>query len=294
MRRPPSPKLALHYPVVSIVSALAIGVSVAYWCGWNIAPLTETPDISRGQLWRLVTSILPHLNVLHLAFDIYWFWVFGTLIEQQLGHLKILGLIVLLAVTSGAADFALMDGGVGLSGVGYGFFGLLWVLGKTDDRFRNAVDKKTIELFVFWFFFCIVTTYTGAMDVANVAHGAGCVLGLLLGAAMSFQGIRRQCCMIAIAALTIGSLCGATFGRVSVNFSPNLGKELAWQAYIDLKHNHNRRAANLLQEAIAHRTPESTWYFNLAVAQDRLGRTAAAHRNFLMAKQLDTSQNIPQ
>lgn len=187
-----------------------------------------------------------------------------------------------------------MDGGVGLSGVGYGFFGLLWVLSKTDQRFRNSVDKKAIELFVFWFFLCIVTTYTGAMDVANVAHGAGCVLGLLIGGAMSCQGMRRQFCMVAIPMLIIGSLWGATFGRMMVNFSPNLGKELAWQAYIDLKHNHNRRAAHLLQEAIAHRKHDATWYFNLAIAQDRLGETAAAHKNFLMAKKLDPSQNIPE
>ena len=294
MRKPPSPKLALHYPVVSIVSFLAIGVSVAYWRGWNIAPLLETPAISQGQLWRLVTSILPHLNLLHLAFDIYWFWVFGTLIEEKLGHIKILALILLLAITSGAADFALMDGGVGLSGVGYGFFGLLWVLSKTDARFPNAVDKKTIELFVFWFFLCIITTYTGAMDVANLAHGAGCVLGLLIGGAMACQGRRRQLYRVAITMLTVVSLWGATFGRLLVNFSPNLGNELAWQAYMDLQHQHNRMAAKLLQQAIAHRKPEADWYYNLAVAQDRLGQVAAANKNFLKAKKLNPRQNIPQ
>ncbi len=294
MRNPPSPRLALQYPVVSIVSLLAIGVSVAYWQGWSITPLLETPAIGQGQVWRLVTSILPHQNLLHLAFDIYWFWVFGTLIEEKLGHIKILALILLLAITSGAADFALMDGGVGLSGVGYGFFGLLWVLSKTDQRFRNAVDKKTVQLFVLWFFFCIFTTYTGVMNVANVAHGAGCLLGLLMGGAMSCQGRRRQLYIALMATLTVVALWGATFGRLLVNVSPDLGKELAWQAYVDLRHNHNRHAAKLLQEAIAHRKPEASWYYNLAVAQDRLGQMPAARKNFLLAKKIDPSQRIPQ
>ena len=73
------------------------------------------------------------------------------------------------------AEQALFYGGVGLSGVVYGLFGLLWVLSRRDSRFRDAMDRQTVQLMVAWFFLCIVLTITGAWKVANVAHGAGCV-----------------------------------------------------------------------------------------------------------------------
>ena len=133
--------------------------------------------IRRGELWRLVTCMFPHGGVLHLLFNVYWLWVFGTLIEEVYGHAKTLALIILFAFGSGPLEFAFTVGGIGLSGVVYGLFGLLWVVSRHDDRFHEAVDERTIQLFIIWFFVCIATTWFGIFPVANVAHGAGLVLG---------------------------------------------------------------------------------------------------------------------
>src|SRR5436309_2497422 len=83
--------------------------------------------------------------------------------------------------TSGALEFGFSDGGVGLSGVGYGLFGLLWILSKRDHRFADAVDARTIQTFIIWFFVCIATTIMHVMQVANIAHGGGAALGILTG-----------------------------------------------------------------------------------------------------------------
>src|SRR5215475_9593621 len=169
------------YPVIAGVSALAIAATVAWWTKVDVNVLFETADIRRGQLWRLFTSTFLHLDVLHLLFNIWWLWIFGTQVERVFGHAKTALLVILFAVESGSLDFAFSRGGVGLSGVGYGFFGLLWVLSKKDERFRGALDARTVNLFVGWFFLCIFTTVTGIYPVGNVAHGAGALLGILLG-----------------------------------------------------------------------------------------------------------------
>jgi len=118
----------------------------------DISPLYESAEIRRGQLWRLVTSIFPHIDILHLAFNLYWLWVLGTVVERVYGHAKTILLLALLAVGSNSLDFAFDQGGVGLSGVGYGLFGLLCVLSERDERFRGAIDRRTVQLFVGWFF----------------------------------------------------------------------------------------------------------------------------------------------
>jgi membrane associated rhomboid family serine protease len=78
----PAPKLTeiSHYPVVAGTALLAVGVTVAWWAKVDISPLFETAIMRRGELWRLVTSILPHGGILHLVFNVYGLWVFGTLV----------------------------------------------------------------------------------------------------------------------------------------------------------------------------------------------------------------------
>ena len=140
------------YPVIAGVATLAVVVTIAWAAKVDISPLYESAEIRRGQLWRLVTSIFPHIDILHLAFNLYWLWVLGTVVERVYGHAKTILLLALLAVGSNSLDFAFDQGGVGLSGVGYGLFGLLCVLSERDERFRGAIDRRTVQLFVGWFF----------------------------------------------------------------------------------------------------------------------------------------------
>src|SRR5260221_13657943 len=114
----------------------------------DISPFFDTAMIRRGELWRLVTSMFPPAGILHLAFNIYWLWAFGTLIEEEFGHLKTAGLILLFAICFGAWEFSLLNGGIGLFGVGYGLFGLIWAVSRYDERFTDAIDTLTVHLFV--------------------------------------------------------------------------------------------------------------------------------------------------
>lgn len=152
------------YPVIVGVAALAVGVTIAWWAKVDIAPVLENAEIRRGQLWRLVTSIFPHLDILHLAFNLYWLWILGTPVERVYGHARTLALFFLLAVGASSLDFAFDRGGVGLSGVGYGLFGLLCVVSDRDERLRGAINQRTVKLFIGWFVICIITTITHTLS----------------------------------------------------------------------------------------------------------------------------------
>src|SRR5277367_4135118 len=94
----------MDYPVVSATAALATAVTVAWWAKIDVSVL-ESPLVGRGQWWRLLTSALPHINVLHLIFNLSWLWVLGTKIERVLGHLSTLLLFLILAIGSGAFEY---------------------------------------------------------------------------------------------------------------------------------------------------------------------------------------------
>jgi GlpG protein len=276
----------LRYPVIAGTSIIAIGVTIAWWSKKvDVSPLFETAMIRRGELWRLITAIFPHTNVLHLAFNIYWLWVFGTLIEQVYGHLKTAALIVLLALGSGSSEFAFSLGGVGLSGVGYGLFGLLWVLSRHDERFRDAVDRKTVQLFVVWFLFCVVTTAIHIFSVGNTAHGAGAVLGALTAAAIVMPR-HRVPIAASIGAILLLGLWGSTFGRPTINLSGEAGYEEGKWGYEALAANRNQEAVRWLGDAVIYQPKLPVYWFDLGIAYQRLGNKTAAHAAYRRAHEL--------
>jgi membrane associated rhomboid family serine protease len=275
MRTAPKPTEIFRYPVVSGVSLAAVGVTLAWWAKVDMSPLMETAMIRRGELWRLVTSMFPHVDSLHLIFNVYWLWVFGTLVEEVFGHLKTAGLILLFAAGSGAFEFAFADGGVGLSGVGYGLFGMLWILSLTDPRFHDAVDRRTIELFVIWFVICVITTVTKVMPVANIAHGAGALLGVLTGAAIARPNRRVPAVAGLLTTLSFG-LWASTFGRPHVNFSSSSGYEEARWGYEALGEDKNQEAARWLRDAAVYQPRDGVTWYNLAIAYRRLKDEPAA------------------
>ena len=71
MSRVPRWKEIPQYPVISVIAFLAVAVSIAWWTGRSVSPFFETAEIRRGQVWRLATSVSLHLDILHLAFNLY-------------------------------------------------------------------------------------------------------------------------------------------------------------------------------------------------------------------------------
>lgn len=283
MRSPPSPARLLAYPVAGGLGLLAIAVTVATGSGrWPIERFEVGPTAFRGEPWRLFTATLPHIGPIHLLFNVYWLWVFGTLLEEVLGHARLLALIALFAVGSMAAEYAIFGGGVGLSGVGYGLFGMLWVLSTRDRRFAGAVDARTVQSFALWFVFCIVSTYLKVFAVANVAHGVGALLGLLVGVTMS-EGLpvaRRLMAAAGVPAVVVASLLGATVLRPRVNLSHD-GHRSFQLGYAAIQEGRLDDAIRDYGDSLAMNPGNAGAWHNLGIAYDGAGRgveAVAAHR----------------
>lgn len=286
MRESPGPIRFYRYPVVTVTALTSIGVSVAYWSGRDVSVLFEDAHIADGQLWRLATSMFPHVDVLHLVFNLYWLWIFGTTVEAAFGHWKTAGLVLLFAAGSGAAEYAILDGGVGLSGVVYGLFGLLWILTLHDDRFRDAVDARVVNLFVFWFFLCIFTTVKGIMPVANIAHGVGAILGVLLGGALVSRPSRRITFIAATVTLCVASIAGSTVLRPHLNLSPYAGEGEGELGYAALEADRNQEAEKWLLRATRLDPEDSTYWYNLGIAQQRQEKYEQARSSYERAHEI--------
>lgn len=294
MRSPPPLSALPRDPITGGIALVAVVVTVAWMSGKDISPLEMNSLAWHGQPWRLVTSALPHVGWIHLFFNLSWLWVFGTLIEERFGPFRMLGLIVLLAAASSAAEYTFFTGGVGLSGVVYGFFGFLWVLHRRDPRFADAMDDRTAALFVVWFFLCIGFTVFKVLAIGNVAHAAGAVIGALAGGAVAAPGPRRKAAGAALVLLLAAITVAATVFRPRLNVPGERDAELERLGYQALIADDNALACRYLRTAAAMRHADpSTWY-NLAIAYDRLGRKADAAEAYRHAGQAsDGRQQTP-
>src|SRR5438132_1606232 len=100
MRERTHPKEFLRFPVTSGTASLAIAVTLTMWARVDVSCLMTGPELRHGELWRLVTATLPHLSPMHLLFDVYWLWIFGTIIEPVLGSWPTLSLYIILGAGS--------------------------------------------------------------------------------------------------------------------------------------------------------------------------------------------------
>jgi membrane associated rhomboid family serine protease len=274
MQQPPSPVAFLRYPVVACATVLAVLATVQFVTSPDHLDqfMSNTGDCVR-EPWRLLFPAFFHEGIIHLLFNLYWLWFFGTKVEEEFGHLATLGIFLFLAVGSMAAELAIFRGGIGLSGVGYGLFGLLWVLGRHDRRFRDTVDHSVVELMFGWLLVCIILTMADVWHVGNVAHCAGCLLGALLGWTIGAQSVvRRVRNAVVLASVFLLFLAGGTVARRYVNLLPDTASEFAERAIRALKAGKPEKAIEFYEKAVELNPSEPIWWRNLAIACKRVGR----------------------
>ena len=147
---------------------------------WNVNSLADKfVDVRQGQVWRLVTPIFVHLDLLHLVFNMYWTFFFGAQIENRKGAPFLSLLVLAAAVVPNIAQVVIGSPWFGgMSGVGYALFGYAWMKTLFDPGAGIYITRGIAILFVVWFFICL-SGYVG--NIANAAHGAGLVVGVVIG-----------------------------------------------------------------------------------------------------------------
>lgn len=136
-------------------------------------------DGQRWQAWRWFTHALMHFSVLHITFNLLWWWQFGGDVEQKLGLNKLLQIFLITSLLSGAGQFIVEGANFGgLSGVVYGLAGYLWIIGTKAPQLGLGIQRSVFGFMLVWLALGYVQPY---MAIANTAHLMGLVSGLALG-----------------------------------------------------------------------------------------------------------------
>ena len=138
--------------------------------------------IVQGQLWRFVTPIFLHIGIVHLAFNTYAIYVFGSQIERFFGTTRYVGLYLLSGIAGVLASFSLSPHPS--AGASSAIFGLIGTEAAFFYRYRNAFGHRGQQRL---YNILIVIGYNLAFTfVASNIDVWGHLGGLVAGAVLSW------------------------------------------------------------------------------------------------------------
>jgi GlpG protein len=137
------------------------------------------PEIRHGQVWRLITPIFIHRDLLHILFNMLWLFDLGSMIEGRQSTWLLGVLVLVVAACSNLGQFLVGGPGFGgMSGVVYGLLGYIWLRGKFDPGSGLYLHPATVTMMLLWFFACFTPLIP---HVANATHAVGLAMGLAWG-----------------------------------------------------------------------------------------------------------------
>lgn len=177
------PKIVTVGPITLIITVICIAL---YLLLFAVGPLPLFTYLGYpisgyyGEVWRYLTPIFIHFSLMHIIFNLMWWWYLGGMIEKLRGKFKLVEIVVIAGVLSNYAE-AMTSGPYfgGLSGVVYALMGYTWLYGEQKPLSGLRFERTMIGIAVIW----LLAGYLGIIgNIANTAHLVGLIVGLLLAA----------------------------------------------------------------------------------------------------------------
>ena len=194
----PSWRDAMGVPFTSSVLLLCLAVFVLFELGaqqflfssLHFEPVGQLFD--NQQWWRLLGPAFIHFSLMHIAFNLLWWWTLGGQIERILGIGVLSSVFFIIALISNYSQFLVNGPNFGgLSGVVYGVLGFVWIYGWKRPESGLSISTPIVGFMLIW----LVLGYADLLwvSMANTAHTSGLLCGVGLGLLLSAKGGNKIC-----------------------------------------------------------------------------------------------------
>jgi GlpG protein len=180
--------LAKRYPGVTLLVVLsAVGGMLVSFSSRTAIGYFSFGGMNDGQYWRWLTPIFLHFGILHFIFNSLWLSMLGSRIEEVMGTLHVILIVVTTGVVSNAVQFWWSEASNfgGMSGVVYALLGYLWIANSIAPHPFMLLPKGIVPFMIGWLVLCMtpLVTFLLGVGIANAAHLGGLLSGMSLGLA---------------------------------------------------------------------------------------------------------------
>lgn len=175
-------------PFMSLILFICLGIFLLSYLGaFNVIYQTLTIRsvdelLQTQQWWRLFTPAFLHFSVIHIIFNLIWWWVLGSQLERTFGSVSLAVIFAVAAVSSNVAQLLVSGPNFGgLSGVVYALFGYVWWIGLLRPQWGLGLPNNLVYFLLGW----LALGYFDVLwvSMANEAHLFGLISGCLMALA---------------------------------------------------------------------------------------------------------------
>ncbi|MEZ9539362.1 rhomboid family intramembrane serine protease GlpG [Shewanella sp. 10N.286.51.B8] len=171
--------LITFFACVLVYAGMNLGFANSIFSQLSFFGAVPQSDIS--QIWRVFTPSLMHFSLMHIAFNLLWWWYLGGKIETKLGSKPLIILLVVAGSLPSIVQYMMTGPNFGgLSGVVYAVVGYTWIMGQRQPQSGIGIPNSYMGFMLVW----LVLGFTDllGMPIANGAHIGGLLIGLAQGA----------------------------------------------------------------------------------------------------------------
>jgi len=207
--------------VAIFVAEVATGGGVGGFTGQLRGSLVQwgvmfPPAVADGEYYRLFTAMFLHASLIHLAFNGWALWIFGTFVEREFGPVRWLVIYLVGGLLGSAASYAfgsVEQASLGASGAIVALFGAF--IAYNLKRRDTAISRAYLQQAIFILVINLVIGFGAGGAIDWRAHLGGLVGGFLLGGIFDAVGpFRTQAARIAgvlgVLAIVVGLVAWRT------------------------------------------------------------------------------------
>lgn len=164
-------------------------------------------EIFGGKYWGIVTNSFVHFQFAHLLVNLIATLFIASYVERRIGFWKLFIFGLLASFISSAFQVSFSnDAGIGLSGVNYALFGLIF--GKTfiDQRFKIVTKNLALIVMILFIPFCEIMNHYSKWNVASIALASGFIFGFFTAGISSKYKIASSNILLSMLLFSILSL----------------------------------------------------------------------------------------
>ncbi|GAA4266064.1 rhomboid family intramembrane serine protease [Frondihabitans peucedani] len=157
-----------------------MAVSVLVWLVQQVAGSAVTNELAffapltLSEPWRLITTMFVHGSFFHILFNMWSVYVFGSMLERQLGRVRYLALYFVSGIAGSVAVSLIAPGtaAIGASGAIFGLLGAFFVIERSlGGRGVQILVLVALNLAIGFF----------VPGIAWQAHVGGVIVGAVIG-----------------------------------------------------------------------------------------------------------------